>query len=359
MTDKTAPNITACTAPVTVFASGAAVSLPSMVAGIVATDYSTFLVTQAPVAGTTYSLAASQDTLVVPVVVTVTDNSPAHNHSACNTTVTIKRASQPPVLTQSNLTAPASSANGAIVTFAPTVVDPIDGTNHDAVTCAPKASGSTFPVGTTTVTCSATNSVGLTGRVTFTITVAHSLPSCGAATASPSALWPPNHKLVTIAIANVKNADGAAITTKVTSIFQDEPTQGLGDGDTPIDGSIVNGTPLLRAERSGEGNGRVYYLGFTATTPSGGSCTGTVSVGVPHDQAHAAVGDGAKYDSTKASTAQGDNCHGATNHGHHDGDGCDAGHHGHYDGDNCKGRGGYDHDGDGHGGGRDGGRHWR
>ena len=149
------------------------------------------------------------------------------------------------------------------------------------------------------------------------------------------------------------------MTTTVTSIFQDEPTQGLGDGDTPIDAVISSGAAQVRAERSGDGNGRVYYISFKATTTAGGSCTGTVTVAVPHDQAHAAVGDGAKYDSTKASAADGDKCHGESDHGHHDGDGCINGHHGHYDGDDCDGSDGYHHDGDGHGGGRDGGSHRR
>jgi hypothetical protein len=85
-------------------------------------------------------------------------------------------------------------------------------------------------------------------------------------------------------------------------------------------------------------------------------------VSVPHDQAHGVVGGGALYDSTKAS-GDGDECHGESNHGHHDGDGCINGHHGHYDGDECNGgndndhHDGYHHEGDGHGGGRDGGSH--
>jgi hypothetical protein len=160
-----------------------------------------------------------------------------------------------------------------------------------------------------------------------------------------------------IGIKGLTNADGKPVTTRVTSIFQDEPTQGLGDGDTPIDGYIAAGIASVRAERSGAGNGRVYYLAFTATSAGGSSCTGTVTVSVPHDQAHAAVGDGPVYDSTKVSTAQGDDCHGGSNHGHHDGDGCIKDHHGHFDGDHCDGGDGFHHDGDGHGGGRDGGSH--
>ena len=40
---------------------------------------------------------------------------------------------------------------------------------------------------------------------------------------------------------------------------------------------------LLRAERSGTGNGRVYLLTFTATENQGASVTGTVKVQVPRE----------------------------------------------------------------------------
>jgi len=40
----------------------------------------------------------------------------------------------------------------------------------------------------------------------------------------------------------------------------------------------------VRAERSGKGNDRVYAISFTATDPSGESCTGVVNVCVRHDQ---------------------------------------------------------------------------
>ena len=265
-----------------------------------------------------------------------------------------------------NLTA--TGAGGAVVSFATTATDIVDTSVTVVCTSSPTAglvSGSTFPVGTTTITCTATDDYANATTKIFTVTVSSaSVPVCTAAVASPSFLWPPNHKFSSISINGITNADGKSVTINVTSIFQDEPTQGLGDGDTPIDGVISNGAAQVRAERSGLGNGRVYYLNFTATAV-GGSCTGTVTVSVPHDQAHPAVGDGPKYDSTKSSSAAGDDCHGNTDHGHHDGDGCLPGHHGHYDGDNCQRNNGrenndsYHHDGDGDGGGSNGGTHRR
>lgn len=156
---------------------------------------------------------------------------------------------------------------------------------------------------TATDSSPARNASSCVTTVTFS---AASAPVCTAASADTPVLWPPNHKLAQILVKGVTNADGKPVTSKVTGIVQDEPTQGLGDGDTPIDGYIVNGVAQVRAERSGDGNGRVYYVSFTATAPSGSSCIGTVTVAVPHDMAHPAVGDGPRFDSTKASSAQGD-----------------------------------------------------
>jgi hypothetical protein len=102
----------------------------------------------------------------------------------------------------------------------------------------------------------------------------------------------------------VTTADRGTSAITVTSVFQDEPTNGLGDGDTPIDAVIVNGAAQVRAERDGGGDGRVYYINFKATT-DGGSCTGTATVGVPHDEGkRAAVGQGPKFNSTVATTVE-------------------------------------------------------
>ncbi len=77
----------------------------------------------------------------------------------------------PPVIggTPSNITAEATSASGATVTYAtPSATDNLDGT--DAVSCSP-ASGSTFALGVTTVTCIATDRAGNSSHSSFSVTV--------------------------------------------------------------------------------------------------------------------------------------------------------------------------------------------
>ncbi len=75
----------------------------------------------------------------------------------------------PPVLTlPSDITVTALNASGAPVEFTATANDDVDG--PVPVTCS-HVSGSTFPIGTTTVECSATDSSGNVANGSFTITV--------------------------------------------------------------------------------------------------------------------------------------------------------------------------------------------
>lgn len=75
----------------------------------------------------------------------------------------------PPTLSlPANITAEATSPAGAVVTFVATATDTTDGTVP--VTCAP-VSGSTFALGVTTVSCSATNSTAKTATGSFLVHV--------------------------------------------------------------------------------------------------------------------------------------------------------------------------------------------
>ncbi len=94
-------------------------------------------------------------------------------------------------------------------------------------------------------------------------------PLASAARPTIASLWPPNHGMVAVGITGVTDPDNNATIT-ITGVTQDEPTNGLGDGDTAID-AVINGdgTVLLRAERAGKGDGRVYRITFTAADLEG------------------------------------------------------------------------------------------
>ncbi len=104
--------------------------------------------------------------------------------------------------------------------------------------------------------------------------------------ASPSTLWPPNHKYVTAtaAVGVSDNADPNPLVTLVT-VTSNEPDNGLGDGDHPDDIVILDDhTFRLRAERSGKGIGRVYTITYQATDACGNTTTASTTVRVPHGQ---------------------------------------------------------------------------
>jgi hypothetical protein len=121
---------------------------------------------------------------------------------------------------------------------------------------------------------------------------------CGAASAEVlGGCWPPNHRLAAVRITGIANATGP-VHVVVTGITQDEPVGTQGDGGTCPDAAIVDGGARVRIERDGWGNGRVYAISFVARDEQS-SCTGTVSVCVPHDQgAHArCIDSGQRFNS--------------------------------------------------------------
>jgi hypothetical protein len=133
------------------------------------------------------------------------------------------------------------------------------------------------------------------------VIVHHNLPpDCSALHLSTTSLWPPNHKFQTVTASGATDPEGDALTTTVTAVTQDEPVDGVADGDTAPDAAHVAGHPeqvQLRAERAGTGDGRVYRIEVTVSDGKL-TCARTMSVGVPHDQSGASpVDSGLIFDS--------------------------------------------------------------
>jgi len=116
-------------------------------------------------------------------------------------------------------------------------------------------------------------------------------PDCSALETSLETLWPPNHKLRLVTVTGASDPEGDALVTAVTGVTQDEPVNGLGDGNTSPDAVLgpASNQVRLRAERSGTGDGRVYRIAVTVTDAFGLTCDATLRVAVPHDQNHPAV----------------------------------------------------------------------
>lgn len=95
--------------------------------------------------------------------------SDSHGNVATNSFTIVVLDLTPPVVTvQGSVTLQATGPAGAPYTFTATAVDNVDGTVSAA--CSP-ASGSTFAIGTTTVSCTATDAAGNSGSGSFVVTV--------------------------------------------------------------------------------------------------------------------------------------------------------------------------------------------
>lgn len=128
-----------------------------------------------------------------------------------------------------------------------------------------------------------------------------SAPDCSGAAASSGAIWPPDHKMVSVSIVGVTDPFGLPINIVVTQILQDELVSAPGSGNTSPDATGVGmSTAMVRAERAGPGTGRIYFISFSATNTTGQQCTSTVPVFVPHDQGQGftPIDTGLRVDST-------------------------------------------------------------
>lgn len=97
----------------------------------------------------------------------------AGNTGTGSFTVTVQDTTAPVVSVPTALTVSALGPAGAVATFAATATDAVDGPL--TAECTP-ASGSTFPLGLTTVTCTARDAAGNIGSASFTVTIVDTLP---------------------------------------------------------------------------------------------------------------------------------------------------------------------------------------
>lgn len=126
-------------------------------------------------------------------------------------------------------------------------------------------------------------------RVMVNIRNINDPPACTLAQPSLASLWPPNHKMRQVLINGVSDNDSTYknVALVITGVTQDESVVSHGSGHTSPDAVIQDMDPndavLLRAEREGHGNGRVYQINFTASDGFE-SCTGSVQVFVPRSR---------------------------------------------------------------------------
>ncbi|HEV7944045.1 MAG TPA: HYR domain-containing protein [Solirubrobacteraceae bacterium] len=97
-----------------------------------------------------------------------TDQRGLSRSTPCSIGATEYSATAPTITVPSNITQPAENASGAIVTYSASASSTV--AFVESSKCTP-ASKSTFPVGTTTVNCTATDTQGNTATKSFTVTI--------------------------------------------------------------------------------------------------------------------------------------------------------------------------------------------
>jgi microsomal dipeptidase-like Zn-dependent dipeptidase len=203
----------------------------------------------------------------------------------CEANITVADNSPPAVICPADQVLECTGPQGVAFSFAATATD--NCTAPVVATCT-RVSGTIFPIGETSTNCSAVDEAGNQGVCSFSVRVVDTTaPQINSVIATPASLRHPNHKMVPVTIA-VSATDLCSMTTtcKIISVSSNEPIDGTGDGDTAPDWQITGDLTLnLRAERSGNGNGRKYTIAAQCTDTSGNkSEPKSVIVTVPHDQ---------------------------------------------------------------------------
>ena len=158
--DTTAPVVPAH-ANVTVEATSAAGAIVNYAPGS-ATD----AVTASP--AITYSQNSGTVFPIGVTTVTITALDAANNMGSETFTVTVEDTTAPMVAAHANVTVEATSPSGAIVNYSPAMAT--DAVGVQSLTYS-KNSGTNFPIGTTTVTATATDGANNSGMASFTVTV--------------------------------------------------------------------------------------------------------------------------------------------------------------------------------------------
>ncbi|HET9915367.1 MAG TPA: HYR domain-containing protein, partial [Anaerolineales bacterium] len=133
--------------------------------------------------------------------------------------VNVQNTEGPTITVPADITVEATSASGASVSYSASATDLVDGSV--SVNCTP-ASGSTFPLGTTSVTCSATDSDSYTSTAGFQVTVED--------TTAPS--------ISSVADITVTSSSAAGMVVNYTSPSASDVV----DGPAPVNCSPVSGS---------------------------------------------------------------------------------------------------------------------
>jgi hypothetical protein len=223
-----------------------------------------------------------------PVSFTARDD--ANNAASCLARVIVADTTAPAIQCPAPVTVECTGAGGIaagdpqLASFLATATDVCD-----ASVAVSSTMPAFLPLGVTPVSFVATDDSANESACTSAVTVADTVAPQISVSLSATALWPPDHALVPVtATVAVTDRCDPAVSFRLVSVTSSEPDNGLGDGDTA--GDVQDAAPgtsdtsfLLRAERSGRGDGRIYTVVYRASDGSGNSSLATAYVTVPHN----------------------------------------------------------------------------
>jgi len=149
-----------------------------------------------------------------------------------------------------------------------------------------------FPLGAHTIELRVVDRFGERGAVRASVGVLDTVAPSLALVATPTVLWPPDHRLVPVGVTwTVADRCDPAPSISLAFAASSEPDDGPGTGDGVTTGDVQGFQPgeadaggLLRAERAAGGAGREYVLAYDARDGSGSATRAVARVRVPRDR---------------------------------------------------------------------------
>jgi hypothetical protein len=216
------------------------------------------------------------------VTLTVTDNEGAI--ATCTATVTVLDIINPTITCPVNITVSCAALVPAVNITAVTATDNCGSptVTHVSDVITNQTCANRF---TLTRTYRATDASGNSATCSQVITVNDDAPpQITGLSATPQTLWPPNHTMRDVII-SYQVADNCVSSPNITiSVTSNEAVNGTGDGDTGPDWEIINNNHIrLRAERAGNGNGRIYTITITVNDGCNPPVSSSTQVVVAHN----------------------------------------------------------------------------
>jgi len=179
-----------------------------------------------------------------PVTLTVSNPPRASNQRSVTIQVVVRDTTKPTVVIPSDVTVEATGPSGADVSYAVTASDIV---GVDSLVCSPFAAGtSTFPLGETVVTCTATDAAGNIGADSFTVTVRDTTP--------PVVTTPPDMTVLTTGTSAIVTYTPTASDLVGVVSFACVPPSG---STFPLGVTVVQCTATDAANNQGSGSFRV------------------------------------------------------------------------------------------------------